>query len=136
MKTIESNYSGNLRIESTHVKSSKALTTDAPVDNNGKGDSFSPTDLVATALLNCMMTVMGIKADQHKWNILAMDGKAIKHMASNPRRISKLEIEISCKLESATQKAQTILEQTALNCPVAKSISTDIDCQIQINFSA
>lgn len=125
MATAKSHYEGELRIASTHLRSGNELLTDAPVDNNGKGEAFSPTDLVATALLNCMITVMGIRAKEEGFDLEDCQGEVIKHMASQPRRIAMLEINIQLKA-NCDNRMQRILEGIAKNCPVAKSLSPDL----------
>ena len=126
MTTIRAIYQGNLRCESEHLKSSVKLVTDAPTDNRGKGESFSPTDLIASSLLTCMLTVMGIKAMDNNLNIEGSYGSIDKHMASNPRRIARLEslIFLSGKL---TEKERRQLEKIAINCPVALSLDPSLE---------
>lgn len=124
--TSEVVYKGGLRTDCTHVKSQNKIITDAPTDNHGKGEAFSPTDLVATALSSCMLTVMGIKAEQLGINIDGITTTVNKIMAADPRRISKVEIVINFPEKKYTEKAKSILEHTALNCPVAKSLSPDL----------
>ena len=93
--TSTSKYLGNLRIASTHVKSGTVIETDAPVDNNGKGTRFSPTDMVANAYMNCMITIIGIYCDQHGINFQHCEGEVEKIMESNPRRIGALNISLN-----------------------------------------
>ena len=92
--SIENNYLGELRTESIHLKSSNIIITDAPTDNNGKGEAFSPTDLIASALCSCMTTVMGICAYKNDFQLPKSKSKITKAMSSSPRRISKIIIEI------------------------------------------
>ncbi|OZV67543.1 OsmC family protein [Winogradskyella aurantia] len=126
-------YLGNLRTESVHLKSKSAFITDAPVDNNGKGEAFSPTDTVATGLANCMLTVMGIKAHDLGVDMSGTTAEVTKIMDSNPRRISKIIVEIrfSCNPEAKTKK---ILEHTAKTCPVHYSLHPDIERDITFNW--
>ena len=135
MITITSKYLGNLRIESTHTPSNNTLITDAPKDNNGKGEAFSPTDLVATATLNCMITIMGIKANQSGIDISGTEGKVNKIMASDPRRIGELEIEITVPTKGLSSKDKTILERAAMTCPVIESLAADIKKTVKFNFN-
>lgn len=127
MVTIQLSYQGNLRCSAVHVPSGNVLTTDAPVDNNGKGESFSPTDLLATAIGACMSTVMGIIAERKN---LSLDGLKIevrKHMSTDtPRRISKLEVDLDMPLP-ADHPERALLESAANGCPVHHSLHPDIE---------
>lgn len=125
MSTSKVTYIGDLRTENLHINSGNTYITDAPTDNHGKGEAFSPTDTVATGLANCMLTVMGIKA--REMNIV-LDGsvaEVTKIMASNPRRISAIEINLKLPKE-IDSKARKILENTGKNCPVLHSLHPDI----------
>ena len=126
-------YSGNLRTESQHLQSGETITTDAPIDNKGTGEAFSPTDLAATSLANCMMTVMGIVANRHNINIEGTRANVEKFMGVNPRRIVEIKIDFHFpnNYDTATKK---LLEQAALNCPVAKSLSESISQNIDFNY--
>jgi len=115
-------YKGDLRTEAIHIRSGNTIITDAPIDNKGKGETFSPTDLVATALASCMLTIMGIKADEMNINIEGASAEIEKIMGSGPRRIAQLIIVINIPI-STDQKTKNILEKTALTCPVDKSLS-------------
>ena len=111
--SIENKYMGELRTESTHLKSSNVIITDAPTDNNGKGDAFSPTDLVASALCSCMTTVMGICANKNQFDLTNSTAHVTKVMSSHPRRISKIIIEIlhSFKYLKATETIKSMNSQ-------------------------
>jgi len=115
-------YKGALRTEATHICSGNTIFTDAPIDNKGKGEAFSPTDLVATALASCMLTIIGIKADEMNINIEGTTAQVKKIMGSGPRRIAQLIIVINIPI-STDEKTKNILEKAALACPVDKSIS-------------
>ena len=115
-------YKGSLRTEATHLRSGNTIITDAPTDNKGKGEAFSPTDLVATALASCMLTIMGIKADEMNINIEGTTAQVKKIMGSGPRRIAQLIIVINIPI-STDEKTKYILEKAALACPVDKSLS-------------
>ena len=115
-------YKGDLRTEAIHIRSGNTIITDAPIDNKGKGETFSPTDLVATALASCMLTIMGIKADEMNINIEGASAEIEKIMGSGPRRIAQLIIVINIPI-STDQKTKNMLEKTALACPVDKSLS-------------
>ena len=127
-------YSGNLRTESQHLQSGNTITTDAPIDNEGTGQAFSPTDLAATSLANCMMTVMGIVANRHNIDIKGARADVEKFMGVNPRRIVEIKIDFHFPIsyDIATKK---LLEQSALNCPVSKSLSESISQNIHFNYS-
>ena len=126
-------YSGNLRTESQHLQSGETITTDAPIDNEGTGQAFSPTDLAATSLANCMMTVMGIVATRHNIDIEGTRADVEKFMGVSPRRIVKIKIDFHFPIsyDTVTKK---LLETSALNCPVAKSLSGSISQNIRFNY--
>ena len=115
-------YKGYLRTEARHIRSGNTLITDAPLDNKGKGEAFSPTDLVATALASCMLTIMGIKADEMNINIEGTSAQVKKIMGSGPRRIAQVIIVINIPI-SANEKTKNILKKAALTCPIDKSLS-------------
>ena len=126
-------YDGNLRTQATHIQSGDIITTDAPIDNNGKGEAFSPTDLFVSSLGSCMLTIMGITAQTHGLNI---DGSTIhidKIMGINPRRVTSLNITIDINGE-LNEKDKKILIKAAEHCPVSKSINPKIDEKITFNF--
>lgn len=131
---IESSYLGELRVSSTHLASNIEIITDAPVDNNGKGESFSPTDLVATALGTCMITVMGIYAEKNGILMPNVYSRTNKVMSSTPRKISKLKIEIIFGDNQLSEVEKQSLKDVALNCPVAKSLHPDLKQEIEFNF--
>jgi len=131
---IESNYLGGLRVLSTHLASNTEIITDAPVDNNGKGESFSPTDLVATALGTCMITVMGIYAEKNGILMPNVYSRTNKVMSSTPRKISKLKIEIIFGDNQLSDVEKQCLKDVALNCPVAKSLHPDLKQEIEFIF--
>jgi uncharacterized OsmC-like protein len=120
--TVE--YVGRLRTEATHLASGNQITNDAPTDNKGKGEAFSPTDMVATALATCMITVMGIRAQEENWDFKAT-ATVSKEMASGPRRISGVKILLQCEVSSGSLAAQ-VLEKVGKACPVAKSLHPDL----------
>ena len=126
-------YLGGLRTQCTHIRSGNTFITDAPTDNNGKGEAFSPTDTVATALASCMLTVMGIKAATMEVDLLDASAEVIKHMSASPRRISK--IEVALKLPSSIKaKDRKVLENTARTCPVIQSLHPDIIKDIEFQW--
>lgn len=131
--TSKVNYQGQLRTSAVHLQSNSTVITDAPVDNHGKGEAFSPTDLVATALASCLMTIMGIKAESMKIELSGTHATVKKHMSATPRRISKVEIVVymNQKFESKTRK---ILEKAALTCPVAQSLHPETEQNIEFVY--
>jgi putative redox protein len=133
MSTSKVTYLGNLRTECEHLKSGSTYITDAPIDNNGKGEAFSPTDTVATGLANCMLTVMGIKANDLGVDLTTSTAIVTKVMASNPRRISKIDIEFALPA-NVSEKHRKILENTGNTCPVNHSLHTDIEKTIFFNW--
>lgn len=132
--TINLNYLGNLRTAATHNQSQSKLNTDAPIDNNGKGESFSPTDMVAASLGSCMLTMMGIIAEKNEFPFVEATGTVSKQMFSNPRRIGKLEVEILIKDEKYSAVQRRLLENGALNCPVAKSLHSEIEQVVRFEY--
>ncbi len=132
--TIENKYIGDLRTLSTHIKSGDEITTDAPTDNNGKGEAFSPTDLVCSALCSCMMTVMGICADKGNFKMPNSTAKIVKLMSENPRKISEVKIEINFEDNDLNENQKKKLQNVASNCPVAKSLDKNIRQSIKFNF--
>ncbi|HLV92046.1 MAG TPA: OsmC family protein [Aequorivita sp.] len=133
MSTSKVTYLGNLRTENEHLKSGSTYITDAPTDNNGKGEAFSPTDTVATGLANCMITVMGIKARDMNVNIDGTTAMVTKIMAANPRRISKIEVVLNFP-SGIDEKSRKILENTGRTCPVMQSLHPDIEKGIVFNW--
>ncbi|MFT3901747.1 MAG: OsmC family protein [Niabella sp.] len=130
--TSEVLYKGDLRTVCTHLKSNSNFETDAPPDNNGKGERFSPTDLMATSLAACMLTVMGIKARTMDMDLNDVRIEVLKTMAADPRRISAIDltVHIPDALKNLDEKTITILKNTGHTCPVAKSIHPDIKVSI------
>ncbi|WP_109697266.1 OsmC family protein [Chitinophaga deserti] len=135
MQTAAILYNGELRTSATHLRSGSLIETDAPVDNNGKGERFSPTDLVASALGSCMLTIMGIKARDKGWNI---DGTKVgieKIMGTEPRRITGVKVVFDFPQGlDLDDTARKILENAALTCPVAKSLHSDIQQDVTFNW--
>lgn len=125
--TSKVTYLGQLRTEATHIQSNTTIHTDAPKDNHGKGEMFSPTDLVATALASCMISIMGIVAK--KEGITPVDGtiaEVTKIMYSEPRRIGEIHVKITFPKKNFTDKEKKIYENAANTCPVAKSLHSDL----------
>ncbi len=131
--TSKVTYKGELRTTCEHIRSGDSFITDAPIDNNGLGEAFSPTDTVATGLASCILTMMGIKSRDLETDLTNATAEVTKHMASNPRRIAKLEIELSLPA-SASEKDRKILVHTANTCPVHFSLHPDIEKVINFNW--
>jgi putative redox protein len=124
-------YTGNLHCELKHVASGTIIQTDAPVDNHGKGEAFSPTDLTATSLAACMLTTMGIASQTHRINMDDASATCKKVMFSEPRRIGEIHIVINMPKNNFSQKEKTILENAARTCPVMQSLHPDIKKELQ-----
>jgi uncharacterized OsmC-like protein len=135
MVQVQIQYLGDLRCEATHGPSQTTLLTDAPVDNHGRGESFSPTDLVATALGTCIVTTMGIYAQRHEIDLRGTKVTVQKEMTSVPtRRIARLPAELDIPLPPAHPERET-LERIARNCPVYQSLHPDIETPLSITWS-
>ena len=134
MKKISSSYLGDLRISTIHQNSGTKIETDAPVDNNGKGTRFSPTDLLTAGYLNCMITIIGIYCDQNGLSFAGCEGEIEKIMAENPRRIGGLNIVLDLANNDWEDKEKRRIENAAKNCPVAKSVSSEIEINIQFKY--
>jgi putative redox protein len=125
-------YNGDLRTTCTHLKSDSSFETDAPTDNHGKGERFSPTDLMTTSLATCMLTVMGIKAKTMRFDLNDVKVEVLKIMKPDPRRVSGIELtfHIPDSLKDIDEKTKAILRNTAETCPVMKSIHPDIEVKV------
>lgn len=135
MQTAAILYNGELRTTATHLRSGTVIETDAPVDNNGKGERFSPSDLVATALGSCMLTIMGIKARDKGWNIDGTKVSVEKVMGTEPRRITGVKIVFDFPAgHGLEEKDRKILENVAYTCPVAESVHPDIKQDVTFNW--
>lgn len=133
MATIKTIYLGDLSVKSTHLKSNTIIETDAPVDNNGKGESFSPTDLVVAALCSCMVTIMGIRASKSGFELKRCEASLTKHMMSEPRRIGKIEIDMELD-DIYSEKEKAVLLAAAKTCPVALSLHPDLIQELNIRY--
>ena len=127
-------YKGALRTEARHLQSNTIIETDAPTDNQGKGERFSPSDLLVTSLGSCMLTIMGIKARDMQINLSETKLSVHKFMKSDPRRVSKIKIDFDFPSFDLDEKQKKILENAALTCPVAKSIHPDIELETVFNW--
>lgn len=132
MATAKTIYTGQLRTDNTHIESGTIIHTDAPKDNHGLGEAFSPTDLVATALGACMLSIIGIAAKEKGWNIVGSNTETTKVMAANPRRIA--EIKVALHLKGIPAEDRAYAERLAHNCPVAKSIHPDIVQEVSFRY--
>lgn len=129
MVKIDATYDGNLRCTATHGPSGKQLITDAPVDNMGKGESFSPTDLLATSMLTCIMTIVAIRADSKEIDVTGMTGSVEKTMASGPRRVAKLEVVVNLP-SGLDMEDRAWLITEGCNCPVCVSVSESMEVDV------
>ena len=133
MATATVKYLGGLRTECTHLQSGTVIYTDAPTDNHGKGEKFSPTDLVATAYASCMMSIIGIYCNEHGYSYEHGSATVTKVMVSSPRRIGKIVIDIDISGNGWDEVTKEKVKRAALACPVAKSVSEDIELEITFN---
>jgi uncharacterized OsmC-like protein len=131
--TSKVTYLGELRTSSIHIASNAEIISDAPLDNHGKGEAFSPTDTVANALASCMFTVMGIKARDMDVDFSGSTAEVTKIMQAEPRKIARIVIVINMKAD-ADEKTRTILERTAMTCPVFLSLNPDIEKDVTFNW--
>lgn len=134
MATSRTIYLGELRTENEHIRSGQKLITDAPVDNQGKGGAFSPTDLVATALADCMMTIMGIKAMDKGIDLTGTTIETTKIMSAEPRRIGEIIVEVTFPKNNFSDKERAVLEAVTKTCPVALSLHPDVKQTIIFNW--
>lgn len=134
MATSKVNYEGSLRTSCTHLKSQNHIITDAPIDNHGKGEAFSPTDLLSTSLASCMLTIMGIEAEKQGIPFGQAEAEMQKVMAENPRRVSEIVITIKMPKGNYTDEQKQIFENAARNCPVAKSLNAEIRQNVHFEY--
>lgn len=134
MHNFEITYTGGLRTEAMHVKSGVKIITDAPTDNMGKGESFSPTDLATTALASCMLTIMGISANSHGFSIDGTRAEVTKIMDSNPRRIGEIIVKLYFLENNYSDKEKKLIEHISRTCPVALSLHPDVKQTVEIHF--
>ena len=134
MATSKITYNGGLRTTSVHERSGKEIITDAPIDNKGKGEAFSPTDLLATSLGNCMLTIVGIAANEHGFNIDGTTCEITKVMAEGPRRVAEILVNFQFPENEYSDKIKTIIERSANTCPVMYSLHPDIKKTVTFNY--
>ncbi|HBL75565.1 MAG: osmotically inducible protein OsmC [Bacteroidetes bacterium GWF2_42_66] len=134
MITIKTTYLGDLRTWNIHLQSGCELVTDAPTDNRGKGESFSPTDLLATSLGNCIMTIMGIKAMDNGIDLVGTEIEITKIMANDPRRVAEVIVEFYFPKKNYTDAEKELIESVAGISPVPLSLHTDLKQTIKFNW--
>lgn len=134
MVSMKGIYLGGLRTEVKHLKSGNVIITDAPPDNNGRGEAFSPTDLTCASLNSCMMTLMGILAEREGIDLTGLTSEIVKVMASNPRKIAEVQISFTHLNLVATDIQKEKLRRAALTCPVALSLSEEVKQSVVFNF--
>ena len=134
METAKTKYVGDLRTEITHLRSGSVIVTDAPVDNKGKGEKFSPTDMVASALGSCIFTIMGIAAMEHGFSIDGSTCTITKIMTDTPRKIGEIKIEFDFKGNEYTDKQKKILDYCVKTCPVSLSLNASVYQNVTLLF--
>jgi putative redox protein len=134
MEIAKLKYIGDLRNEATHLGSGNIIITDAPLDNQGKGEAFSPTDLLCCSLASCMLTIMGISAKNHGFTIDGTTVTVSKVMFSDPRRVGEISIEFTMPPKDYSEKEKVIMEKAAKTCPVALSLNSEIKQLTTFNF--
>lgn len=134
MATSKVIYKGNLRTEATHLESGTVIFTDAPKDNQGNEESFSPTDLLATSLSSCMLSIMGIVARRDNIDIVGIETEVTKIMYAEPRRVGEIHVKLTMPKKNYDEKQRKLLEHAAYTCPVAKSLHPDIKQVIEFVY--
>jgi putative redox protein len=134
MKTSEVVYKGDIRTEAVHILSKTSILTDGPLDNHGKGEAFSPTDLLATSLASCMLSIMGIVAQRDSIAIEGTRAEVTKIMEANPRRVGEIIVEVTFPSGNFSAKEKALLENSALTCPVAKSLHPALKQTIHFHY--
>lgn len=134
METIRTTYTGQLRTEAIHVQSGNKLITDAPTDNKGKGETFSPTDLLATSLASCIFTIMGIKAEEAGFTIDGATAKTWKIMSENPRRVAEVKIEFDFSMLALNKDQQELMQSLVKVSPVPLSLHDNTIQNVSIKF--
>lgn len=134
MDTAHVTYLGELRTEATHVRSGQTIITDAPLDNQGRGEAFSPSDLLATSLASCMMTIMGIAAREKDIPLAGLSARVVKHMSPAPRRVERIEVHLTMEGAGLGEREKAILENAAHTCPVARSLRDDLVQDVHFSY--
>jgi putative redox protein len=133
MKTARVRYLGELRTECTHLGSGTKIITDAPLDNHGKAEAFSPTDLVATSLASCVMTIMGIYCQSHNIPFISAEATIEKHMAADPRRISKIVLDMDLSANNWDERTKQKVIAAGKACPVARTLEGNVSLELNIH---
>ena len=134
MQTVKTTYLGDLRTENIHLQSGSKIITDAPTDNRGKGEAFSPTDMLATALANCIMTIMGIKAMDNGIDLVGTEIEITKIMANDPRRVAEVIMEFNFPKKGYSEEAKRLIESVAGNSPVPLSVHPELKQTVRFNW--
>jgi len=134
METVQTTYLGNLRTQAIHLESGATIITDAPTDNHGKGEAFSPTDLFAAAYASCALTIIGIATQTHGFNIDGAGVKTTKVMGENPRRIVELKMDFTFPANNYSEKERTIIERSIKHCPVGNSLPPELKITQTITY--
>lgn len=134
MDTARLRYLGELRNEAVHARSGQVIITDAPPDNKGRGEAFSPTDLLCTSLGACMMTLMGIAARERKLDLKDLTARVVKHMHPQPRRVARVEVHVELEGSGLGERERAVLEHAARTCPVALSLSPEIEQEVHFTY--
>ena len=135
MATATVTYLGELRTEAIHERSGERYITDAPPDNKGRGEAFSPTDLLSTSLANCMMTLMGIAAQGRDITLNGLKATVVKHMAADPRRVARIEVDLELDGSGLGERERAVLEHAARTCPVAMSLHPDLLQEVRFHYT-
>ena len=136
MDTSNVVYLGELRTQATHIRSDQQIITDAPPDNQGRGEAFSPSDLLATSLASCMMTIMGIAARDKGIPLEGLTARVVKHMTGAPRMVERIEVHVELSGKGLGERERAILENAARTCPVARSLRADLQQDIHFAYRA
>jgi uncharacterized OsmC-like protein len=134
MATSIVNYLGDLRTEATHISSGTKIITDAPTDNQGKGEAFSPTDLVATAYASCLLTIIGIGAKGHGFSIDGTRAEVTKIMGTDPRRITEIKVDLFFPPNNYTEKQKDFFKLVSETCPVVKSLHPELKQTVSFHY--
>ncbi len=132
--TVKAKYLGDKRVEAVHTASGTRIVTDAPVDNHGRGEAFSPTDLTATSLAACAMTIMDMAAQRHNMDLTGTEIDIVKKMSANPRRIEAVDMVFNIPDKGYSEKDKTVVERTAHSCPVHLSLHPDVQRNFVFNW--
>ena len=135
MDTAHVTYLGDLRTEAVHLRSGQRLISDAPPDNRGRGEAFSPSDMLSTSLACCMMTIMGIAARDRNIPLEGLKARVVKHMTPAPRKVERIEVHLELSGAGLDERDRALLENAARTCPVARSLREDLVQDIHFNYT-